>query len=111
MPPTPCSSPTLEAKILRANDAVSQLLGFRPDEVIEQSLSWFISLQETSEFTVARAGGGEGGDATPGSTRARRRVIPTTLNASALASDGRHRRVGILRDIANWTARGLTPRA
>jgi len=29
----------LEGKILQANEAVSQLLGFRQDEVVEQSLS------------------------------------------------------------------------
>ena len=33
----------LEGKILQANDAVSQLLGFRQDEVLEQPLSRFIS--------------------------------------------------------------------
>jgi PAS domain S-box-containing protein len=33
----------LEGKILQANDAVGQLLGFRQDEVVEQSLSRFIS--------------------------------------------------------------------
>src|SRR5207249_4093160 len=43
----------LEGKILQANAAVSQLLGFRPDELIEQSLSRFISAEETREFTAA----------------------------------------------------------
>ena len=43
----------LEGKILQANDAVSQLLGFRQDELIEQSLSRFISPEETREFTAA----------------------------------------------------------
>src|SRR5437867_778066 len=38
-PPDPVFVSDLEGKILQANDAVSQLLGFRPDEVIEQSLS------------------------------------------------------------------------
>src|SRR5437867_2563071 len=33
----------LQGKILQANDAVSQLLGFRPAELLEQSLSRFIS--------------------------------------------------------------------
>jgi len=33
----------LEGKILHANDAVSQLFGFRQDEVLEQSLSRFIT--------------------------------------------------------------------
>ena len=41
--PDPVFVSDLEGKILQANDAVSQLLGFRPDEVIEQSLSRFIS--------------------------------------------------------------------
>src|SRR3989475_5990571 len=39
----------------QANDAVSQLLGFRQDEVLEQSLSRFISVEETREFTAARS--------------------------------------------------------
>jgi len=43
----------LEGKILQANDAVSALLGFRPDELLEQSLSRFISPEETREFTAA----------------------------------------------------------
>src|SRR5437879_13153055 len=37
--PDPVFVSDLEGKILRANDAVSDLLGFRPDEVLEQSLS------------------------------------------------------------------------
>ncbi|HLY30024.1 MAG TPA: PAS domain-containing protein, partial [Ktedonobacterales bacterium] len=41
--PDPVFVSDLEGKILQANDAVSQLLGFRPDEVLEQSLSRFIS--------------------------------------------------------------------
>src|SRR5688572_20968808 len=51
--PDPVFVSDLEGKILQANDAVSQLLGFRPDEVIEQSLSRFISPEETREFTAA----------------------------------------------------------
>src|SRR5262249_36953556 len=43
----------LEGKILQANDAVFGLLGFRPDEPIEQSLSMIISPEETREFTAA----------------------------------------------------------
>src|SRR5918999_3644463 len=50
--PDPLFVSDLEGKILQANDAVSQLLGFRPDEVIEQSLSRFISPEETREFTA-----------------------------------------------------------
>src|SRR5258707_15664795 len=51
--PDPVFVSDLEGKILQANDAVSQLLGFRHDELIEQSLSEFISPQETREFTAA----------------------------------------------------------
>src|SRR5688500_893887 len=51
--PDPVFVSDLEGKILQANDAVSQLLGFRQDEVLEQSLSRFISPRETREFTAA----------------------------------------------------------
>src|SRR5262249_53827627 len=51
--PAPVFVPALEGKILQANEAVSQLLGFRRDEVVEQSLSRFISPEETREFTAA----------------------------------------------------------
>src|SRR5262249_10261668 len=51
--PDPVFVSDLEGKILQANDAVSQLLGFRPDELVEQSLSRLISPAETREFTAA----------------------------------------------------------
>ena len=51
--PDPVFVSDLEGKILQANDAVSELLGFRRDEVLEQSLSRFISEEETREFTAA----------------------------------------------------------
>src|SRR3989441_4568517 len=51
--PDPVFVSDLEGKILQANDAVFALLGFRPDELIEQSLSRFISPEETREFTAA----------------------------------------------------------
>jgi PAS domain S-box-containing protein len=51
--PDPVFVSDLEGKILQANDAVGQLLGFRQDEVLEQSLSRFISPEETREFTAA----------------------------------------------------------
>src|SRR5438876_3930103 len=51
--PDPVFVSDLEGKILQPNDAVSQLLGFRQDEVLEQSLSRFISPEETREFTAA----------------------------------------------------------
>ena len=70
--PDPVFVSDLEGKILQANDAVSQLLGFRPDELVEQSLSRFISAEETRRVHRGAArGGGEGRDAaTPGSTPA-----------------------------------------
>src|SRR5438309_384768 len=102
--PDPVFVSDLEGKILQANDAVSQLLGFRQDEVLEQSLARFISREESREFRAAlrevvergvmrnvvlnpRSAGGE--------------VIPTSLNASALRGpDGRAIGViGILRDM------------
>ena len=43
----------LEGKILQANDAAFALLGFRPDELIEQSLSGIISPEETRAFLAA----------------------------------------------------------
>src|SRR3989475_10475626 len=51
--PDPVFVSDLEGKILQANEAVSQLLGFRPDELLEQSLSRFIGPEETREFTAA----------------------------------------------------------
>jgi PAS domain-containing protein len=51
--PDPVFVSDLEGKILQANDAVSQLLGSRRDEVLEQSLARFISAEETREFTAA----------------------------------------------------------
>ena len=54
--PDPVFVADLDGKILQANEAVSQLLGFRQDEVVEQSLSRFISEEETREFTAALRG-------------------------------------------------------
>ena len=48
--PDPVFVSDLQGKILQANDAVYTLLGFRKDEVLEQSLSRFISVDETREF-------------------------------------------------------------
>src|SRR5436190_925220 len=85
--PDPVFVSDLEGKILQANDAVSYLLGFRPDEVLEQSLSRFISPQETQEFTAALREVVERGvtrNARLNPRSASGEVIPTTLNASAL---------------------------
>src|SRR5262249_26835317 len=102
--PDPVFVSDLEGKILLANDAVSQLLGFRPDEVLEQSLSRFISPEETREFTVALEEVVERGvtrNARLNPRAASGEIIPTTLNASALRDvDGRViGAIGILRDM------------
>jgi PAS domain S-box-containing protein len=83
---------------------VSQLLGFRPDEVIAQSLSRFISPEETREFTAALREVVEKGvtrNARLNPRSASGEVIATTLNASALRDpDGRViGAIGILRDM------------
>src|SRR2546426_609796 len=102
--PDPVFVSDLEGKILQANDAVSQLLGFRPDELIEQSLSRFISPEETREFTAALREVVERGvtrNARLNPRSASGEVIPTTLNASALRDpDGKViGAIGILRDM------------
>jgi len=102
--PDPVFVSDLEGKILQANDAVSQLLGFRQDEVLEQSLSRFISPEETREFTAALREVVERGvtrNAVLNPRSASGEVIPTTLNASALRdSDGKViGAIGILRDM------------
>ena len=102
--PDPVFVSDLEGKILQANDAVSELLGFRQDEVLEQSLSRFISPDETREFTAAlrevvERGGIRNTRLNPKSASGE--IIPTTLNASALRdSDGKViGAIGILRDM------------
>ncbi|HLJ81842.1 MAG TPA: PAS domain-containing protein [Ktedonobacterales bacterium] len=102
--PDPVFVSDLEGKILQANDAVSQLLGFRPDEVLEQSLSRFISAEETREFMAALDEVIEHGvtrNARLNPRSASGEIIPTTLNASALRdTDGRViGAIGILRDM------------
>src|SRR5439155_25671370 len=102
--PDPVFVSDLQGKILQANDAVSALLGFRTAEVLEQSLSRFISLDEAREFTavlrevVAR---GVTRNARLNPRSASGEVIPTTLNASALRdTDGNAiGAIGILRDM------------
>src|SRR3982075_1816176 len=102
--PDPVFVSDLEGKILQANDAVSALLGFRPDELLEQSLSRFISPEETREFTAALrevVARGVTRNARLNPRSASGEVIPTTLNASALRDpDGRViGGIGILRDM------------
>src|SRR5688500_17669489 len=102
--PDPVFVSDLEGKILQANDAVSQLLGFRQDEVLEQWLSHFISPEEMREFTAALREVVERGvmrNVVLNPRSASGEVIPTSLNASALRDpDGRAIGViGILRDM------------
>src|SRR5438045_188309 len=102
--PDPVFVSDLEGKIIQANDAVSQLLGFRQDEVVKQSLSRFISPEETREFTAALREVVEHGvtrNARLNPRSASGEIIPTTLNASALRdSDGKViGAIGILRDM------------
>src|SRR5438552_16149777 len=84
--------------------AAFALLGFRPDELIEQSLSRFISPEETREFTAALrevVARGVTRNARLNPRSASGEVIPTTLNASALRDpDGKViGAIGILRDM------------
>src|ERR1700758_285450 len=102
--PDPVFVSDLEGKILQANDAVSELLGFRPAELIEQSLSRFISPEETREFTAALrevVAKGVTRNARLNPRSASGEVIPTTLNASALrdATGTVIGAIGILRDM------------
>jgi PAS domain S-box-containing protein len=102
--PDPVFVSDLEGKILEANEAVSQLLGFRRDEVVEQSLSRFISEEETREFTAALREVVERGvtrNARLNPRAATGEIIPTSLNASALRdSEGNViGAIGILRDM------------
>src|SRR6266498_2684500 len=102
--PDPVFVSDLEGKILQANDAVYELLGFRPDEVLEQSLSRFISPEETREFLAALREVIERGatrNARLNPRSASGEIIPTTLNASALRdADGKViGAIGILRDM------------
>ena len=103
--PDPVFVSDLEGKILQANDAVSELLGFRPDDLLEQSLlSRFISPEELREFTAALREVVERGvtrNALLHPRTASGEVIPTTLNASALRGPtGRViGAIGILRDM------------
>src|SRR2546429_7389470 len=105
--PDPVFVSDLEGKILQANDAVFDLLGFRPDELIEQSLSRIISAEETRAFLAALREVVERGvtrNARLHPRSASGEIIPTTLNASALRDpDGKGSgAIGILRDMREY---------
>src|SRR5256885_1072206 len=102
--PDPVFVSDLEGKILSANDAVYELLGFRTDEVLEQSLSRFISPEETREFfasfyeLLVRKGSRSG---LLNSRIEKRDVMPMILIALVLrAPEGKEIvAIGILRDM------------
>src|SRR5947209_4768333 len=105
--PDPVFVSDLEGKILQANDAVFALLGFRPDELIEQSLSRIISPAETREFLAALREVVERGvtrNARLNPRSASGEVIPTALNASALRDPNGKviGAIGILRDMREY---------
>src|SRR3954463_5538850 len=111
--PDPVFVSDLEGKILQANDAASELLGFRPDELVEQSLSRFISAEEKREFTAALREVVERGvtrNARLNPRSASGEVIPTTLNASALRDpeQGVIGVIGILRDMRELDKAGAS---
>ena len=102
--PDPVFVSDLQGKILQANDAVYSLLGFRTAEVVEQSLSRFISVDETREFMAALrevVARGVTRNARLNPRSASGEMIPTTLNASALrdAEGVVIGAIGILRDM------------
>ena len=102
--PDPVFVSDLHGKILLAKEAVSDLLGFHKDEVLEQSLSRFVTLHEARELMgalreVVERGVTRNVRLHPHSASGE--VIPTTLNTSALRGpDGEVIGVvGILRDM------------
>ena len=119
--PDPVFVSDLEGRILQANAAVSELLGFRQDELLAQSLSRFIGPEETREFMAALDEVVERGvtrNARLHPRSASGEVIPTALNASALRGpDGKViGAIGILRDMreldkARWYAESLIKHA
>jgi PAS domain S-box-containing protein len=119
--PDPVFVSDLEGRILQANEAVSELLGFRQDELLAQSLAHLIRPEESREFMAALDEVVERGvtrNARLNPRSASGEVIPTALNASALRGpDGKViGAIGILRDMreldkARWYAESLIKNA
>src|SRR5687767_11641521 len=102
--PDPVFVCDLKGKILVANNAVSQLLGLHRDELLEQSLSRFLSAEETREFVAAVREVVERGvtrNVRLGAHSVSGAAIPTSLNASALRDPAGSviGVIGILRDM------------
>src|SRR5438876_749142 len=88
--PDPVFVSDLEGKILSANDAVYELLGFRPIGRASCRVSRFISPEETRELNAAlreviERGATRNTRLNPRSASGE--VIPTSLNASALRDE------------------------
>jgi PAS domain S-box-containing protein len=105
--PDPLFLSDLQGKIFQANDAALELLGLHPDELAEQSLSRFLTADETRAFISALREAAITGVSRntllhPCSTSGE--TVPTALNASALRDDeGRVIGViGILRDMRSY---------
>src|SRR5256884_5300297 len=91
--PDPVFVSGLDGKSLQANDAVFALLGFRPDELIEQSLSRIISPEETRAFLAALREVVERGvtrNARLNPRSASGEVIPTTLDRKSTRLNSSH---------------------
>src|SRR5438477_493895 len=91
--PDPVFVSDLEGKIIQANEAVSELLGFRQDEVEIGRASCRVSAEKTREVVAAMHEVVERGgtrNAVRNPRAAAGEVIPTSLNASALRdADGK----------------------
>jgi PAS domain S-box-containing protein len=102
--PDPVFVSDVHGKILHANDAVSELLGLRSEELLEQSLAEFLSPEETKRFadalrTVVQEGAKRDVKLHPKNSVGE--ITPTMLNASALRNaEGKVvGAIGILRDM------------
>ncbi len=107
--PDPLFVSDLQGHILQVNDAASDLLGLRAEELVEQSISQFIPPQETQEFIGALREVVERGVTRNLRLNPRNSVgeiIPTMLNASALRDqEGKViGAIGILRDMRAYEA-------
>lgn len=107
--PDPLFVSDLQGHILQVNDAASDLLGLRAEELVEQSISQFIPPQEAQEFIgalreVVERGVTRNLRLNPRSSVGE--IIPTMLNASALRDhEGKViGAIGILRDMSAYEA-------
>ena len=83
----------LEGKILHANDAVSQLFGFRQDEVLEQSLSRFITPGEQPRRVAAEGPGAILGGLLNLNMRSLGRIVRLQIQRSTLKTGEKPTRV------------------